>query len=403
MITDDAIKQFREYSEHLSRLCGIPCIVLDVSECRYIPGFCGGCTYSRCSKNNTHKYGCNEAYRWGGKYIYHCPLGLAFAASSICDDAGVLIGGIVAGPMVIGDLQDALDELADKSMREDVSKIPQISTVRARDLVEVMAVATISLSGAPPYKAIQLAVGQEELMNAIYEMKDRFSTRDDNTKYIIDSEKKLHELIEAHDKAGTREMLNDLLGCIFFSSDFDIDQIKARTLELLVILSRAAIEAGAELNEILLFNTSYIKDIEKIKSIEDLSGWITGVIHRFINYTFDFTEVKYSNAVYKAMEFVRSNYDKKISLDDIANYVYLSRTYLSSVFKQETGQSLFKYINHVRIEKSKRFLASSSKQLVEIADLCGFEDQSYFTKVFKRDVGVSPKKYRDNNRAGSNN
>ena len=86
---------------------------------------------------------------------------------------------------------------------------------------------------------------------------------------------------------------------------------------------------------------------------------------------------------------------KKISLEDVAKHVYLSRSYLSSIFKEETGQSLFAYINQVRVEKSKLYLLDNNVALVDVAALCGFEDQSYFTKVFIKETGLSPKKYRD--------
>lgn len=57
--------------------------------------------------------------------------------------------------------------------------------------------------------------------------------------------------------------------------------------------------------------------------------------------------------------------------------------------------NLSSYINAVRVEKSKSLLLDNSIRLVDVANLCGFEDQSYYTKVFKRIVGVSPKRYRD--------
>ena len=82
-------------------------------------------------------------------------------------------------------------------------------------------------------------------------------------------------------------------------------------------------------------------------------------------------------------------------MDEVARHVYLSRSYLSSLFKEETGMSLFTYINRVRVEKSKLFLLDKDVALVDVASLCGFEDQSYFTKVFKKETGMSPKKYRD--------
>ena len=169
----------------------------------------------------------------------------------------------------------------------------------------------------------------------------------------------------------------------------------ARVVELVVVLSRATIDAGADMQEIFLFNNNYFHEIEQFQSLEELSVWLTGIMHRFISYSFDFTQVKHSDVVYKVMEYVKANFHRKISLDDVARTVYLSRSYLSSIFKEETGQSLFSYINKVRVEKSKLYLRDSGVALVDVAALCGFEDQSYFTKVFKKETGMSPKKYRD--------
>ena len=189
--------------------------------------------------------------------------------------------------------------------------------------------------------------------------------------------------------------MNQLLGHIYFASNFDLKSIKTRVVELIVILSRATIDAGADIREVFLFNTNYIQEIDRFDSIEELSVWLTGIMNRFISYSFDFNQVKHSNVVYKVMEYVKANYSKKLTLDDIARHVYLSRSYLSSIFKEETGQSLFSYVNSVRVEKSRMFLLDNSISLVDISEMCGFEDQSYFTKVFKKAMGVSPKKYRD--------
>ena len=213
--------------------------------------------------------------------------------------------------------------------------------------------------------------------------------------YPIEYEKRLQTFIRSRDKTSAREMLNELLGHIYCASDFDLTMIKARVLELVVLLSRATIDAGADIQEIFLSNTNYFHEIEQFDSLEELSVWLTGIMHRFINYSFDFTQVKHSDVVYKVMEYVKKNFSKKISLEDVARHVYLSRSYLSSIFKEETGQSLFSYINQVRVEKSKLYLLDNNVSLVDVAALCGFEDQSYFTKVFKKETGLSPKKYRD--------
>lgn len=105
--------------------------------------------------------------------------------------------------------------------------------------------------------------------------------------------------------------------------------------------------------------------------------------------------MKHSDVVYRVMEYVKVNYRRRITLDELAKHIYLSRSYLSSIFKEETGMNLSSFINAVRVEKSKALLLDNTVRLVDVANLCGFEDQSYYTKVFKRVVGVSPKRYRD--------
>ena len=171
--------------------------------------------------------------------------------------------------------------------------------------------------------------------------------------------------------------------------------MKARALELAVVISRATIEAGADLNEIFVCNESFIRELEKLSSVEDIGAWLSALLHRFIDYSFDFSHIKHSDVVFKVAEYVKNRFAEKLSLDEIAEHVSLSKSYLSRIFKEETGESLSSYINKVRIDKAKLMLLDNGCALVNVASLCGFEDQSYFTKVFKRLVGVSPKRYRE--------
>ncbi len=164
---------------------------------------------------------------------------------------------------------------------------------------------------------------------------------------------------------------------------------------MIVVLSRATIDAGADMNEILCGNTSFMRELERMQTLEEISAWVTAVLRRFINYTIDFETIKHSDAVFKVMEYVRNNYNSKLTLDILAKQALFSRAYLSSVFKKETGKGLFAYINTVRIEKSKILLEDRTIRLIDVAGMCGFEDQSYFTRVFKNETGMSPKIYRE--------
>lgn len=297
------------------------------------------------------------------------------------------------GPVVMGELSDTLASLGEDILCEHISKLSELSTSTVRHASEILSAVAASISGVGSRYGSYIHE-QERLLSELYEMKSTLGTADDSD-YLIRSEKKLTSLIANQDKAGASGLLNELLGYIFLTGSSELSTVKARLIEMLVLLSRSAIDAGAGIQEILLFNEGNIKQIEEISTIEELSSWITVIVHRFVQYSFDFSVAKHSDIMYKVMQFVKANYDKKISLDDIAAHVYLSRSYLSSMFKEEMGESLFAYINRVRIEKSKILLLSNKVSLADIGGMCGFEDQSYFTKVFKSIVGVSPKKFRD--------
>ena len=256
-----------------------------------------------------------------------------------------------------------------------------------------MALLTAGISGRAHSFAGSAVYEQEKVLGELYSARQQFE--ESGYCYPIDAEKKLQALIYRRDKKGSQELLNQLLGHIYFVAEYDLDTMKARALELAVVISRATIEAGADLNEIFVCNESFIRELEKLSSVEDIGAWLSALLHRFIDYSFDFSHIKHSDVVFKVAEYVKNRFAEKLSLDEIAEHVSLSKSYLSRIFKEETGESLSSYINKVRIDKAKLMLLDNGCPLVDVASLCGFEDQSYFTKVFKRLVGVSPKRYRE--------
>ena len=105
---------------------------------------------------------------------------------------------------------------------------------------------------------------------------------------------------------------------------------------------------------------------------------------------------KHERIVEAVKEYVDRNYSKKISLSGAANSVYLSPSYLSKLIKQRTGQNFRHLVNMSRIAEAVHLLEHTDKTLSEIAFMTGFEDHSYFTKVFNRHLHMSPSEYRSN-------
>lgn len=373
---DELIKK---YKKHISSLFAIECNDFDVRLKEFTDKnniYCSRCT-KQCDFNTTHLYGCYESVRWDNKYIYYCPAGFVFIAVPVFDELSILNTGIVCGPLLMGTREDF----------KEVIDVPFFETGRVNDLTEI-----ISAVFVPKFAVRDIQENKEDFLNCIYK---ELEILPKHKNYPIELEKKLQTAILDRDKKRSKELLNKLLGYIFFYSNADLKLIKARVLELIVMLSRSAIDGGADVEQIFALNNNYIREVESFSTLEKLSVWLTGVINRFVSYVFEFNDVKHIDIIHKITAYIKDNYMHKITLNDVAEHVYLSKSYVSKIFKKEMNVTLTEYINNIRIEKSRVLLLDSSLSLADVANLVGFEDQSYYNKIFKSKVGVSPGKYRE--------
>ena len=104
--------------------------------------------------------------------------------------------------------------------------------------------------------------------------------------------------------------------------------------------------------------------------------------------------IPHALAMRKAESYIRENFTKKINLHEIAEHAGLSATYFSTIFKREMGENFSQYVNRLRVEKASKMLLETDSPLSEISSACCFEDQSWFSKIFKSFTGISPGKYR---------
>jgi two-component system response regulator YesN len=238
------------------------------------------------------------------------------------------------------------------------------------------------------------SIKRKELESLEKEEKDENSFISISSLYPLETERELLRRVRLGDKEGAKEVLNEILGKILFKNAGQIELIRARLLELAVVLSRAAVEAKAELEMILGLNFEYIQELGKLKSIEELCIWIVKVLDRFTESVYENRNIKNVDMIRKTREFIRANYKKKIKLIDISKAIYLSPYYLSHIFKKETGSTLLEYLTKVRIEEAKRLLESTPWNTTRISFEVGCSDQSYFCKVFKKSEGMSASDYK---------
>ena len=104
--------------------------------------------------------------------------------------------------------------------------------------------------------------------------------------------------------------------------------------------------------------------------------------------------------ILRAIEYIERNYPAKLSLKDAANALYISPNYLSELFKKTTGQNFSDYLNDVRMERSRLYLADVSRKIGDISELVGFSDARYFSSAFRKKYGMTPLDYRNKFAAG---
>ena len=118
------------------------------------------------------------------------------------------------------------------------------------------------------------------------------------------------------------------------------------------------------------------------------------IIERLGKQYSELREKQYKKKILDILDFIDCNIEEKLTLEMIADHVCLNKSYLSRYFKSEYGQGLISYINFIKMQKAKELLKVPDSYLMQIALDLGYEDQSYFNRVFKKYVGQNPGEYK---------
>lgn len=103
--------------------------------------------------------------------------------------------------------------------------------------------------------------------------------------------------------------------------------------------------------------------------------------------------------VAKAIEILKTNYNKELDLKYVSDQLYISTWHLSKLLKKETGSNFTDILNEIRIEESKKMLSSPQFKIYEIAEKVGYSDVPYFTKLFKKHTGQTPMEFKNSVKA----
>lgn len=210
------------------------------------------------------------------------------------------------------------------------------------------------------------------------------------------------QMIWQYIKEGNKEKLilhlNQLkvVGVGLLSKTSHVRHTKNNAIVSITLATRAAIEGGLYPEIAYTLSDIYIQQVEDSQDANQINLIVQKYFFLLIERLNVTKSSNQSKHVSICKNFIFNHIFENISIRQLAELVHLNPTYLSQTFKKETGVTLGKYILNEKLAEAKRMLVQSDISIAEISMLLHFSDQSYFTSVFKKSTGLTPRQYRNN-------
>lgn len=336
-------------------------------------------------------------------YIFLCPSGLVKIAVSVIVE-GKIEGTLVAGPIAMGHQKENVMKSLLRNILLPRDVYPQFLLCLNRltvffpkevaDLASLVnSVVLSSLIANEDYRKVNDRFKSEAYLA---EGMKRYKKKNKKANYPHHLEAELLQQVKAGDDQKAQDTLVRFLEEIFLLESGNLSFIKIQVISLCAILSRitATQESSVEISSLEMENMDMLNKAESFQEVEGLAGEI---VRQHARTRSSPLPVSGSFLIDQSVQYIHAHYLGKLSLTGAAEALHTNSSYLSALFKKTTGLGFIDYVNQIRIKESKELLSATNLSLVEIALNTGFESQSYFTKIFKRETGITPREYRKAN------
>ncbi|RKY13438.1 MAG: hypothetical protein DRP52_02775 [Planctomycetota bacterium] len=370
------------------------------------------CKRIRTSKTGLHRCrqdrlrSLNISIETGQPYITVCHAGIVLGCVPVMD-GNLPLGGLFFGKSVWEPFDEDLESDVQKRLRglrfgaadihDALRQLPVVSARRIHEAAEFLYILFYQNTDLDP-QVIQWRRQRSMQQSRISEVIQETKLLDATETYPYELECQLIAKVKIGDRTGAKEILNSLLGRILFNNPGNINLLKARLVELLSVLSRAAAMGGVDINILLNKNLGYINKVLTIDTQEDICVWISHALDEFIESVYTSQDARKMQQLKPALEFMQYNYEHPLTLPDIAKAVHLSVSRLAHLFREQMGVTIVDYLTNIRINHAKRMLLTTDNNCTRICYEVGYNNQSYFTRVFKQTTGLTPRQFRNQNK-----
>ncbi len=235
------------------------------------------------------------------------------------------------------------------------------------------------------------------------EIVERLSTRIDDPLLAMrmlesryEGEKKLMQAVSQGIAHKAEQMINNASELMLeMRVDDPVRNMKNYVIVANVLLRKAVEQGGVHPFYIDGVSSDFARKIEKIKSVQEGIEMMHDMIYKYCALVKNHSMKNYSLLVQKVITIIDSDLTADLSLHRQAEMLNVNASYLSTLFKKETGMTLTEYVSKKRIDHAAFLLSSTNMQIQNIAQHCGIFDVNYFTKIFKKIKGKTPKEYRE--------
>ena len=276
---------------------------------------------------------------------------------------------------------------------------------KARQLTRILKKKTdisfrIGIGGVKPLR--ELGESYREALNALIattgsvaHVDDLALGEDHEEDYPIELEKPMFDAVSNGDLNATMVTAGKYADWMYNrAKNGDLMSMRIKVLEMTLYAERLAYNSSGK-KYIYSGRDDYLPELMGLATADGLREWFMGKITSACRNVIAKKEEKSNDVIKTARKYIDDNFAKDISLDDVSRRVNISPYYFSKIFKDELGLNFIEYLTSVRIEKAKELLTESDMSMKEICGACGYTDPNYFSRSFKKNVGVTPTEYKE--------
>ena len=216
-----------------------------------------------------------------------------------------------------------------------------------------------------------------------------------NVKVFYDrsKEEQLINSIKSQNRDEAKRALYDLSGSILENAG-SIEYVKYIFFQIVSNVMDTMAKIGISLNEEEMKSSGIFENIRRAETLQELQAFVKSLIDDYIVQVGELKKKQHNDLIQKTAEYVRNNYHRNITLEEISNAVFLSPRYLNSIFKAEEGLTIFEYITKCRMDAAKELLLNDNAKVQDIAEAVGYNNVQSFIRFFKMHYSMTPVEYR---------